>query len=213
MQNEDQTPDQQNDQHADEIIDNPDLAFRRVETKHPYTKENLKTLKGRMNRLDFVILMFSLSLVTVLLYKYLGINPVSLSAQALLNPDVVPKDLQTTLFIGTLSVILFALLTIKRLHDIDYSGWVSTVFLAPLLIGGPLALLAALVGLILRLILIFAPGIPAANRFGNLPVGNHRNKILILIGILLVLYNIYAGLIEEASPYLDQLTEYIQQQQ
>ena len=203
----------QEDPKNDDVIVPDAVITPRVETIHPYNSENLRTLKGRMNRLDFIILWLSLSLLTAILFKYLGINPISMSAQIMLDPEASPDGFQTTLRLGTLSLFLFTLLSVKRFHDIDYSGWVAAVFIIPIAIGGLLAGMAIFVGLILRLILIFAPGVPKANRFGEHAAGNNRNKIVLLIGLAIFLFFIYSGLMAEANPYLEELREYMINQQ
>ena len=204
-----------NDEHDinGNIEEQSTLPANREETIHPFTQANLSTLNGRMNRLDFIILMCSISLLLAILYKFMGINPISISAQAVLDPESTPDGLNTTILLGTLSIIAFALLSVKRFHDIDYSGWVASVFVLPILFSGALTLLAAFVGFILRLILMFAPGVPKANKYGGLSVGNNRKKILILLLIIFLLFNLYGSLIDEASPYLEQLRQHMLDQQ
>lgn len=198
-------------QETNNIID-PSSHFKRQETTHPFTRHNLSTLKGRMNRLDFVILMFSSILFFSLIYKLMGINPFSLSAQAMLDPNNLPDSFQATITLSTISLVIFALISVKRLHDIDYSGWVAAVFIVPLLIGGFIGGVAIFVGFILRLILMFAKGLPDPNKFGDIPVGNNRNKVLVLVVVLFLIFTVYSGFIEEATPYLDQLRDFILEQ-
>jgi uncharacterized membrane protein YhaH (DUF805 family) len=61
-------------------------------------------------------------------------------------------------------VVLFFALAVRRLHDLDISGWVALVILIPV------------VGSICALLLCFAKGTQGENRFGPDPLGGNRSK-------------------------------------
>ena len=104
--------------------------------------------EGRLNRLPYFIRVAILGGLQRLLFKVLSNNNLALGF----------------LFRGLLFVILVAVITvvllqvIKRLHDMDHSGWYSLLLLIPL------------VNLALVIFLTFRRGTVGANSFGADPV-------------------------------------------
>ena len=68
------------------------------------------------------------------------------------------------------SIVFWALLTIQRCHDMDWTGWASLLMIIPL------------VGLIFW----FVPGTPGKNRFGAPPPPNPRGMAWIVAVPLLI---------------------------
>ena len=188
-------------------------ATTRSETAHPFDKQSLGTLNGRMGRLDFAILSFSLYLVTLIIQKMFGVNPFLIGVTAFTDKEIITKELiNLGVIINLISLILFALLSVKRFHDINYSGWMSLIFIAPLINLGILSLLIAFVGFIIRLTLLFAKGELNKNRFGEIPVGNHRNKLLVFIGIVILTVIMFANTYSEALPIIEPIVEQLLQE-
>ena len=189
-------------------------AVVRRETSHPFNKENLGQINGRMGRLDFAILIFTITFIGLLIQKTIGINPVIIGVKALVDPKNVDASFQSFLMISLASTLLITLLTVKRFRDIGYSGWLALIFVAPLLPLGFISALLGFAGFILKLILLFAPGIPNTNRFGPIPDGNKRQKLFLLLLSIIALYVIYSGFAEAARPIIEPvLEEFIEQQQ
>jgi len=61
-------------------------------TVHPFTRENLVGFKGRMNRLDFAILIIALGVVKLLVFKSSGINPMLISLKNYLEPESLTES-------------------------------------------------------------------------------------------------------------------------
>ena len=201
----------------DNVSAEPSEQQTRKETTHPFNKENLARINGRMGRLDFAILSLGLLLAVTLIQKLLGINLFLVGMSIQSEQELVSKNSANTyLLIATLGLFAYALLSIKRFHDINYSGWLALVFVIPLLPLGFISGLLVFVGLILRLILLFAKGESNSNRFGPIPDGNNRNKLFILVGILVFIYLVYSNLYSEAKPIIEpiieQMLEEMQQQ-
>lgn len=72
---------------------------------------------------------------------------------------------------------------IKRLHDLDKTGWLALLMMVPL------------VNFIMILVLLFAPGTPNTNRFGPPPVPNTTGvKVLAwLFPVLILVIGVLAG--------------------
>ena len=185
-----------------------EVITQRSETTHPFNKENLNRISGRMGRLDFAILSIGLFLLVVLIQKALGINPFIIGASVYTEEELITDALLNKgILISTLGLFVYAFLSIKRLHDINYSGWLALIFVAPLLPLGLLSGLLAFASLIIRLILWFAKGEPKANRFGPIPDGNHRNKLLLLAGTIIMIVLVYFNLYSEAKPIIEPIFE------
>ena len=180
----------------------------RRETTHPFSSSNLTRITGRMGRLDFAILTIGLSLLVILIQKMLGINPFYIGASVYTEDELISDALiKQGLSIGISGYLVYAFLSIKRLHDINYSGWLAFIFVIPLLPLGLLSGLLAFAGFIIKAILLFAKGEPNTNRFGPLPDGNHRNKLLILVGIIFMIILVYYNLFKEAQPIIEPVIE------
>lgn len=75
-------------------------------------------------------------------------------------------------------MVFYALLTIQRCHDLDWSGWVSLIVLIPLVV----------------LVFMFMRGTPGRNRFGAPPPPNPRGMAwLVAIPLLIFVIGIVAA--------------------
>jgi uncharacterized membrane protein YhaH (DUF805 family) len=95
--------------------------------------------------------------------------------------------------IGTASILIMAVayivffyyaivFTIRRLHDINQTGWLSLLILVPL------------VNLIFMLYVMFAPGTRGGNNFGPQRLNQGWEKVLGIIYIILTVLGIIAGI-------------------
>ena len=200
-------------QNQEKPIQEAELVLIRKDTTHPFNKQNLGTLIGRMGRLDFAILIFALYLVTLVIQKTMGVNPFLIGFTAFTEEEIITKELiNLGVTINLISLVFFALLSVKRFHDINYSGWMSLIFIAPLINLGILSFIIAFVGVIIRLILLFAKGEAHKNRFGEIPDGNHRNKLLIFISIVVLTIFVFANTYSEAIPIIEPIVEQLLQE-
>jgi len=109
-------------------------------------KETFFSIKGRIRRKDYLIRAILLSIPVAIM------NVASQSSQ---EPSLL-------LFAGLVMIasgILVAIQAIKRLHDINMSGWYWLVFLIPV------------ANLIFGLYVIFKDGTPGPNKYGEDPKG------------------------------------------
>jgi uncharacterized membrane protein YhaH (DUF805 family) len=106
---------------------------------------NIGLLEGRMGRLNFATWSIAITVLAALAAVLL------LSGLTLLNPTVAGVIVVTGSLVANLAI------NVKRLHDINWSGWLVLLSLVPY------------VGLIIPLILLFMPGTQGANRFGPEP--------------------------------------------
>ena len=200
------------DNNQENPIEETVQVLDRNETFHPFNQKNLGSLTGRMGRLDFAILSFALYLITLIIQKTMGVNPFLIGFTAFTDEEIITKELVNLgVVINLISLVFFALLSIKRFHDINYSGWLAIIFFLPLINLGFLSVLIALVGFIIRLILLFAKGEPRKNRFGEIPDGNHRNKLLFFIGIIILTVITFLNIYSEALPIIEPIAEQILQ--
>ncbi len=114
--------------------------------------------EGRIARLPYFLYSLGIGVVSAII----------LVGSSALEKHSVPEPNQTDLLLLIVAILAFVIfiamvvagfiLVIKRLHDLDHSGWLSLIGLVPL------------VNLIFGLYLLFAKGTPGSNRFGNAPV-------------------------------------------
>ena len=190
-----------NDSSEDTVENNPQDSSKNNYSLNPFKADNIFTLSGRLNRMDYAILWFSLILITFIFMKNSSNNPILAAIAIMYSPEGLDEQMRTGQLINFIGLAALMLMAVRRFHDLGYAGWYS------------LALIIPIVGLILRMILLFAPGAPQANRFGEPPAHNHRNKVLILIAIIILLYMIFRSFVNEAAPQLEELFQELQSRQ
>ena len=149
-----------------------DAAIPADETAAPSLPQRFFSLSDRVGRLRYF---------TYLLGAMLGCSLLLLPIYlfAMLLPDVIARTIASGSIAIVTNVILplvFFVMSIRRLHDLNASGWWS-ILLLPL----PYA----------ALILLALPGQRTANRFGSPPPANPRSVVLAAVALpafLLALY-------------------------
>lgn len=129
------------------------------------------TYRGRLGRLSYF-------------GKSLGVLFVALVAAGIVTAAAIMME-NYFLFVLLLpiwfaAIGVQALLGIRRLHDLDLSGWWYLPCLVAILVGGQMAnsdnAAVMLFGVFLNLaptcVLLFKPGTDGANRFGSAPVAS-----------------------------------------
>jgi uncharacterized membrane protein YhaH (DUF805 family) len=107
-------------------------------------KESFFSGKGRLRRKDYFIRVILLSIPSYFM-KVIG------------DTSQEPGLLIFAIFISLICMVLIAIQGIKRLHDINMSGWYWLVFLIPV------------VNLIFGLYVVFKDGTPGSNKYGEDP--------------------------------------------
>ena len=139
----------------------PDAQVNAAGPDQPYQPKFL-SFSGRIGRVRYLAyqlgIQFLLSLIFVPLMMAFGLAA-GLSGQG--------SGAEAQGAIGALAILIYIPLLIagftyavRRLHDLDKTGWLSLLFLVPL------------VNFILGLYILFAPGTPGGNRFGPPPAPN-----------------------------------------
>lgn len=107
--------------------------------------------KGRFGRLQYLAYSMGISLLAMLAFGMFGAVSAAMGANA-----------KTVIDIGTLVIYAVFLpftfiFVIRRLHDFNWSGWFSLLFIIPIL------------NAIFGLALLFVPGTKGANKYGQPP--------------------------------------------
>jgi uncharacterized membrane protein YhaH (DUF805 family) len=116
--------------------------------------------EGRIARLPYFLYNLGLGVLSAIIS--LGLNALEKNSATAVEANQTDLIL---LIAAILAIVIFIamavagfILVIKRLHDLDRSGWLSLIGLIPL------------VNIIFGLYLLFAKGTPGPNRFGPPPV-------------------------------------------
>lgn len=103
------------------------------------------SLEGRLNRKPYIIGTFSLSLISAIMGYFAEHSSSTLIA-------ILGMVVGLAVIVGSVSLL------VKRLHDLDRSGYFGLIALIPV------------VGFLLGLYLMFAKGTDGPNRFGKDPL-------------------------------------------
>lgn len=153
----------------------------------PYSPEFF-SLSGRIGRLRYLGYCFGVAVI-----GYIGIAVSVFLMMMVLGEDA---GIVMAIIVGSVVYIGILVLTIgymvRRLHDLDHSGWFSLLILVPF------------VNLLLALYLLFAPGKSGANRFGPPPVSNTTGVVLLVVipGLLMAIM-LFAIAIPQYATYVE----------
>ena len=138
---------------------------------------------GRLGRMRYVVYAFGLTMLSYLAIAVAG----GILAAIMGGFENASANSGATMLLGLLAmvVMLFILVmtviyAIRRLNDINASGWFVLLFLVPI------------VNLIMGRLLVFLPGTKGPNKFGPRPVANGGGVIaaFVVVTVLLSLIHI-----------------------
>lgn len=153
----------------------------------PYSPEFF-SLSGRLGRLRYLGYCFGIALL-----GYIGIAISVFLMMVVFGEDA---GMVLAIIVGIAVYVAILVFTIgymvRRLHDLDHSGWFSLLILVPI------------VNLLLALYLLFAPGKPHANRFGPPPAANTTGVVLLVVipGLLMII-TLFAIAIPQYAHYVE----------
>jgi uncharacterized membrane protein YhaH (DUF805 family) len=147
-------------------------------TQDEYGEVRIFSFKGRIGRIRYLgysigtsmLIQTAVSILLGIFFAWYG------PKQDLLVTVVVP------LLIATPIALIFTMLTIQRLHDVNWTGWFSLLILVP---G---------VNVILGLILSSIPGTDGGNRFGLKPPPNTLGTYIVALIAPLLIIGILAAI-------------------
>ena len=153
---------------------------------------------GRLGRMRYVVYAFGLTMLSYLAIAVVG----GILAAIMGGFENASANSGATMLLGLLAmvVMLFILVmtviyAIRRLNDINASGWFVLLFLVPI------------VNLIMGLLLVFLPGTKGPNKFGPRPVAN-SGRVIAAFVVVTVLFVGYIGvLMAVAVPAYHQYVE------
>jgi uncharacterized membrane protein YhaH (DUF805 family) len=130
------------------------------------------TTEGRLGRLRYIAYSFGLSLLIQLIATVTG------GISTALPQEIGVALAMIILIVAYIMLIVTSIfIMIKRLHDVNRSGWLLLLLLVPL------------INIILGLYLLFAPGTDGPNNFGPPPPPNSRAVVItafVLIGLFVL---------------------------
>ena len=119
--------------------------------------------KGRINRLPFLVGSLSIVIAYVAIIVSLAAIGVDRAQRTPQNTEITSQQAQDTIIPGPIKILMYAaitilvyfsiILTIKRLHDINLSGWFWLIYFIPIF------------GLFLFLYLLLGPPVEVDNRY------------------------------------------------
>lgn len=136
------------------------------------------SLSGRIGRLRYLAYCMGLMLIT---YPVIFII---FSLSGLFTGQAPGPMVFISLAVVYLALLVFTFgYAVRRLNDLDQSGWLSLLLLIPL------------VNLIMALVLLFARGTASSNRYGPAPVPNTKGVVVLaLIPLLFAVLGIVAAI-------------------
>lgn len=150
------------------------------------------TINGRIGRLRFLAWTLVLSMVLSAIVGALFTVGLGVAAVSPTAAIIIGSLLGTALFVA--SVWISVQITVQRLHDLGWSGWLWFLNLVPI------------VGSIFPILLIVLPGNAGANQYGAPPPRNSTAvKVLATLWLAIIPLIFAAAVMLGMSGYLDQL--------
>jgi len=170
----------------------PQASLETSSTINAYDETSPFSPKGRFGRATYIVYSFGYSLL-IMIVAMIVISVVSVMAGN--NSAIV------SIVMGLMYVVLLPLsfiFMIRRLHDLDWSGWLSLLTIIPL------------INLAIAIPMLFFRGTEGANKYGppRRPVPSHK-----FIAIALILVPFVGGIVAAiAIPAYQQYAQRAQQQ-
>ena len=129
---------------------------RYKDSPHYEPSPSLFSFRGRLGRLAHFLQ--SIAIMGVLLAAIAGIASTLLATEHFIGSDAVfVLGIVGMIIAYVVAIVLLVFVSIKRLHDLDLSGWFYLVMLIPL------------ASFLFALYMLFAPGTDGPNRYGPAP--------------------------------------------
>jgi uncharacterized membrane protein YhaH (DUF805 family) len=153
---------------------------------------------GRFGRLSYIAWGFLVGLTAQVIDLAAGgaalLTPAFDAAGQPIPPEIAPETLAVVVIVGLVSLVIVVLFMIRRLHDIDASGWYALLVLVPL------------VNVLLILFLLLKSGTQGTNRFGPERITRTWEKVVGIIGVVFMILGVIGIIAAMAIPAYLSLT-------
>jgi uncharacterized membrane protein YhaH (DUF805 family) len=150
--------------------------------------------KGRFGRLSYIAWAALLGVAGQLVSLAFGgtalMTPAFDASGQPVMPEIGGAALAGLIVVGLATAVIGAIFAIRRCHDFNASGWLVLLFLIPL------------VNLIFALFMVFKPGTEGANSYGPPRVTPGWEKVVGIIGAVLIGIMLVMMLVAIAAPLL-----------
>ena len=131
---------------------------RYKDSPHYEPNPSLFSFRGRVARLRYFLQSLAIIGVLFVVIACIAAVPHLLAAERVLEHEgVVLAGIAAMIIAYVVAMVLLVFVSIKRLHDLDLSGWFYLVMLIPL------------ISFLFSLYMLFAPGTDGPNRYGPVP--------------------------------------------
>ncbi len=157
---------------------------------------------GRIRYLAYVTIMYIATLfIALICSSVLGGIVAATSGATAAEPPIAGAmvvAIVAVVFYVAMIIYMFSLI-VRRLHDIDWSGWASLLMIIPV------------VNLVMMLVILFVPGTKGVNRFGNQTPPN--SALITVVGLAMPIIMVVGILAAVALPAYQEYTVRAQQHQ
>lgn len=154
----------------------------------PEIKTGLFSAKGRLGVLKYMahslVLMLAMMAIFGVMALLAGVSLSEPANSAGVNPLLISVSLVAILPGVWIGIVMM----IKRLHDLNLSGWFILLTLIPVL------------GIIVSLFIMCAPGMKEGNKFGPLALTATWEKVLGIIGLAFFIVTMIASVVAMVAP-------------
>lgn len=126
------------------------------DSPHYAANPSLFSPRGRLGRMQYFLQ--SIAIIGALFVVIVGIVAVLLATEDVVGSDgLFVLGIAAIVLVYAVAAVLMAFLSVKRLHDLNLSGWFFWVGLVPF------------VGFLFSIYMLFGPGTDGANQYGPVP--------------------------------------------
>lgn len=158
-----------------------------------YDESGVLSIKGRFGRLSFIawyMVIALLSGISSVLLAVLGIGAAGITPELIRSSGGMPwTALMPNMLLGLVFLSFYVVFAIRRLHDMNRSGWWLLLGLVPL------------VNFILGLVLLLVSGTAGANDFAAPRLTPTWEKVVGWIGVAFTLLGIAIGILVAIPAY------------